>query len=367
MKLGLFMMPLHTPKLGYKEMYDQDFAAALHADALGYDEFWLGEHTSAKVEPISNSLQFMSALIHLTKNLTFGTGVINLPNHHPAQVAADVALFDHMSNGRFIMGVGPGGLATDFELFGSAGKNRAEMMIEAHEIIRKIWASDPPYDIAGKYWTVRIADSVQLDLGIGPMPKPYQDPFPLPYTSAMNPNSGMASIAGERGWGLISANFNAPWVLASHWETYAKGAAKTGLKPDRDRWRVVRTLLVADSDAEAADYWDRPDNSILDYYNYMFTQFIRTNNARVFMATPDADPTKVTLKAATDCMVTIGSAKTVTDRLVALIDEIGPFGGLLVAFHEWDSEPLWRRSMQLLAEKVMPKVAAHAATIRSLR
>ena len=89
MKLGLFMMPLHTMRLGYKEMYDQDLAAALHADALGYDEFWLGEHTSAKVEPISNSLQFMSALIHQTKNLVFGTGVINLPNHHPAQVAAD--------------------------------------------------------------------------------------------------------------------------------------------------------------------------------------------------------------------------------------------------------------------------------------
>jgi alkanesulfonate monooxygenase SsuD/methylene tetrahydromethanopterin reductase-like flavin-dependent oxidoreductase (luciferase family) len=367
MKLGLFMMPLHTQKLGYKEMYDQDMAAALHADALGYDEFWLGEHTSARVEPISNSLQFMSALIPQTKHLTFGTGVINLPNHHPAQVAADVALFDHMSNGRFIMGVGPGGLATDFELFGSAGKNRAEMMIEAHEMIRKIWASDPPYDIAGKYWTIRIVESAQLDLGIGPMPKPYQDPFPLPYTSAMNPHSGMASIAGERGWGLISANFNAPWVLASHWETYVKGAEKAGLKPDRDRWRVVRTLLVTDSDAEAADYWARPDNAILDYYNYMFTQFIRTNNARVFMATPDADPQKVTLKAATDAMVTVGSPRTVTDRLVALIDEVGPFGGLLVAFHEWDDEPIWRRSMQLLAEKVMPAVAAHAAATRSLR
>jgi alkanesulfonate monooxygenase SsuD/methylene tetrahydromethanopterin reductase-like flavin-dependent oxidoreductase (luciferase family) len=360
MKLGLFMMPLHTARLGYKEMFDQDLAAALHADALGYDEFWLGEHTSAKVEPISNSLQFMSALIPQTKKIKFGTGVINLPNHHPAQVAADVALFDHMSNGRFILGVGPGGLATDFELFGSAGKNRAEMMIEAHEMIRKIWASDPPYDIPGKYWHVRIADSVQLDLGIGPMPKPYQDPFPLPFTSAMNPSSGMASIAGERGWGLISANFNAPWVLGTHWATYSAAADKAGLKPDRDRWRVVRTLLVTDSDAQAADYWADPANSILDYYNYMFTQFIRTNNARVFMAKADTRVEDVSLKAATDVMVTAGTAKTVTDRLVALIDEIGPFGGLLVAFHERDNEPLWRRSMQLLAEKVMPKVASHA-------
>ena len=362
MKLGLFMMPLHTMKLGYKEMYDQDQEAALHAARLGYDEFWLGEHTSAKVEPISNSLQFMSALIPQTRNLVFGTGVINLPNHHPAQVAADVALFDHMSNGRYLMGIGPGGLATDFELFGSAGKNRAEMMIESMAMIEAIWSSDPPYDIAGKYWTIRVRDSVQLDLGIGPMPKPYQNPFPQVFTSAMNPNSGMASIAGERSWGLISANFNAPWVLGTHWSTYTASAVKAGRKPDRSLWRVARTILVADSDAEAAAYLAADGNSILDYYAYMFTQFERTNNMRVFMATPDVALPDVTLAAAIDAMVIAGGPKTVADRLVALVDEIGPFGGLLMAFHEWDRKPLWQRSMQLLIESVMPAVGAYAAS-----
>src|SRR4051812_45940291 len=102
MKFGLFTMPLHTMKLGYKEMYDQDMEAALLADKLGFNEYWMGEHTSAKVEPVSNSLQFMSWLIPQTRNLVFGTGVLNLPHHHPAKIAADVALFDHMSNGRLL-------------------------------------------------------------------------------------------------------------------------------------------------------------------------------------------------------------------------------------------------------------------------
>ncbi len=362
MKLGLFMMPLHTHKLGYKAMYDQDMAAALHAERLGYDEFWLGEHTSAKVEPISNSLQFMSALIPQTRKLVFGTGVINLPNHHPAQVAADVALFDHMADGRYLMGIGPGGLATDFELFGSAGKNRAEMMLESMAMIEAIWSGEPPYDIAGKYWTIRIKDSLQLDLGIGPMPKPYQDPFPQIFTSAMNPSSGMASIAGERGWGLISANFNAPWVLGTHWDTYTASAAKAGRRPDRSLWRVARTILVADNDAAANDYLAADGNTVLDYYTYMFTQFQRTNNMRVFMARPDVALEDVTLAAAVDAMVIAGSPRTVTDRLVALVDEIGPFGGLLMAFHEWDRKEVWERSMQLLVKSVMPAVSAYAAS-----
>jgi alkanesulfonate monooxygenase SsuD/methylene tetrahydromethanopterin reductase-like flavin-dependent oxidoreductase (luciferase family) len=362
MKLGLFMMPLHTMKLGYKEMYEQDQEAALYADRLGFDEFWLGEHTSARVEPISNSLQFMSALIPQTKKLVFGTGVINLPNHHPAQVAADVALFDHMSDGRFLMGIGPGGLATDFELFGSAGKNRTEMMLESMRMIEAIWSGDAPYDIAGKYWTIRIRDSVQLDLGIGPMPKPYQNPSPQVFASAMNPSSGMASIAGGRGWGLVSANFNAPWVLGTHWDTYEAAAREARREPHRSLWRVARTILVAESDAQAADYLAADGNTILDYYTYMFTQFQRTNNMRVFMATPDVALENVTLPAAIDAMVIAGGPRTVIDRLVALADEIGPFGGLLMAFHEWDRKDLWKRSMHLLVESVMPTVSAYAAS-----
>ena len=60
---------------------------------------------------------FFANLLHRTKHITFGTAVINIPNHHPAIVAAECAQFDHMSKGRFMMGVGPGGLVSDFELF----------------------------------------------------------------------------------------------------------------------------------------------------------------------------------------------------------------------------------------------------------
>ena len=361
MKLGLFTMPLHTLKLGYKEMYDQDLEAALLCDRLGFDEYWLGEHTSAKVEPISDALQFMSALLPQTRNLVFGTGVLNLPQHFPPKVAADVALFDHMSNGRFLMGIGPGGLPSDFELYGTAAKPRGEMMIECIDMVHKIWASDPPYDFPGKFWSVRIADSFQADLGIGPMPKPYQKPYPPVFTSAMNPNSGMARLAGERGWGLISANFNANWVLHTHWQGYAAGAESKGARPDRAKWRIARSILVTDSERQAADYLASAGNTIRDYYNYLFVQFTRTKNLQIFKTAPDLASERVTLEAGIEAMVIAGTAKAVTERLVALVDDVGPFGGLLMAFHEWDDKALWNRSMQLLAQEVMPVVSKHAA------
>ena len=117
MKLGLFMMPLHDPKRDYTQVLQEDREAILLAEKLGYDEAWVGEHYSAATEPIADPLQFMATLIPLTKTIKFGTSVLNLPQHHPAQVAGNCAMFDHLAKGRFIMGIGPGGLGSDFELF----------------------------------------------------------------------------------------------------------------------------------------------------------------------------------------------------------------------------------------------------------
>ncbi len=44
---------------------------------------------------------------------------------------------------------------------------------------------------------------------------------------------------------------------------------------------------------------------------------------------------------------------------------LGHFGTLLMAGHDWDRPALWRRSMELLATEVMPRLAQHAAATRA--
>src|ERR1043166_3750279 len=117
MRLGMFMMPVHPPGRSLSATLAEDTAKSLLADQLGYDELWMGEHFSATTEPFPSPLMFLANLITQTKSIQLGTAVINLPNHHPAIVAAEAAQFDHMSGGRFLFGVGSGGLAADFELF----------------------------------------------------------------------------------------------------------------------------------------------------------------------------------------------------------------------------------------------------------
>ena len=50
-----------------------------------------------------------------------------------------------------------------------------------------------------------------------------------------------------------------------------------------------------------------------------------------------------------------------TDKLAAFHDEVGPFGGLMLAFHEWDRKPMWQASMRKLAHDVMPVFRKYAA------
>lgn len=360
MKLAFFMMPLHSLKMSYKDMYDMDVQVALYADKLKFDEFWIGEHITAKVEPVSNTLQFLSALIPQTSHMKLCTGVINLPQHHPARVAADAAMFDHMSNGRFIMGIGPGGLSTDFELFGTTDKDRQAMMVEGIDIVQKIWNGEAPFDIQGEHWSVRVVNMFQPDMGLGYIPKPLQNPFPRFATSAMSPYSGTAKLAGARNWDLISANFNAPWVVKSHWDQYVKGATEAGLTADPATWRVCRSMLITDSEQEAAEYLADKSNTIRSYYNYLFTQLTRAGAIKIFLTSPKADPASLTLESVMDSMVMAGTSKTVLDKLVAFMDEVGPFGCLTMAFHEWDRPDMWKGSMRKLREDVMPKLSQHA-------
>ncbi len=129
--------------------------------------------------------------------------MICLPNHHPAIVAGEVAMLDHLSNGRLNFGIGPGGLASDMELFDNLDADiRNERMAESIATIKQIWSQNAPYDIPGKHWPIKVKDTCIPELSVGEMAKPLQQPHPPIGLSAMSPASGSimhaASQAGTR-------------------------------------------------------------------------------------------------------------------------------------------------------------------------
>ncbi|MBR0680107.1 LLM class flavin-dependent oxidoreductase [Roseomonas eburnea] len=368
MRLGLFMMPLHPPQRPMHETLAEDTEKSLLADRLGFDELWVGEHFSATSEPIASPLMFMAGLIHRTR-LAFGTGVINLPNHHPAIVAAEVAQFDHMSGGRLMLGIGSGGLASDFELFGDiAPIERGKRMLESIAAIQAIWAADPPYEIDGATWPIRLTRTVLPDYGVGFMPKPFRREGPSIHISARQPDSYGVTVAAARGWGVISANFVAHRVLGGHWRGIAKGLAEAGRPVDGSNWRVARNLVIAANDTEARARATAPEGATRYYFDYLGSLAKRAGLAATMTPRDDMDPMDATTEDMIEACVICGSPKTVLDRLVALREDTGPFGHLLMPGLDWSGvNASWEaETMKRLAEEVMPRLRQHVeATARA--
>ncbi len=250
MELGYFAMPSHPPECGLKEGHDWDLQVLRWLDELGYQEAWIGEHHTAPWEPHPSPDLLLAQAFLQTKNIRLGPGGFLLPYHHPAELANRVAMLDHLSDGRLNFGVAASGLPSDWAMFnvdGMSGQNR-DMTREALEIILKMWTEDAPWTHKGKFWTVTKPETM-FDF-LKPHIKPKQAPHPPIGVAGLSKGSDTLKLAGERGFIPMSLNLN-PAYVGSHWESVEAGAARTGRKPNRADWRLVREVFVADTDEEA--------------------------------------------------------------------------------------------------------------------
>ncbi|MBI2752654.1 MAG: LLM class flavin-dependent oxidoreductase [Betaproteobacteria bacterium] len=359
MRLAMFMMPLHPPGRAPWETYAEDREAILLADRLGYCEAYVGEHVTDLAENVTSCMMFLASLAHDTKNVVLGTGTINMPNGHPAAIAAQVAMLDHLLKGRFIMGISPGGLMSDAEAFGNYQKDRNAIFLECINMVLEIWRREGPYDLAGQYFNVTTGKTMIPDIGQGTIIKPYQKPHPQIVVTAVAPHSKGVTEAAKRGWGPISANFLLPKWVASHWPRYAEGRKAVGAEPRPSEWRVAKSIFVADDGKVARRYGLAPEGP----YHFYFKQLVRKlvgfgGRGNLFKLDQSEPDESITADSVTPKLVIAGTVNSVVDQILAFREKIGDFGTLVYACHDWLDPALGKRSMQLMAEQVMPRVNA---------
>jgi alkanesulfonate monooxygenase SsuD/methylene tetrahydromethanopterin reductase-like flavin-dependent oxidoreductase (luciferase family) len=361
MKLGMFMMPVHPLHRNHTETLKEDREAVILADQLGYHDVFIGEHLTDQAENITNSLLFLATLIHSTKTIKLASGTCNLSQLHPVLVAAQAAMFDHLAEGRFILGVSPGALVSDAEAIGILEEDRNKMFAEAIDVILGIWEREPPYDIdlPGNRFKVTTRKTMDLVSGVGVMPKPYQKPRPEIVGTVVAPFSKGVVAMGERDFHPLSANFLLPHWLKTHWENYAEGKKKAGVKPDPAQWRVARTVFVADDDKVAASYGRHDANSPYRfYYKQLQTKLTKAKRHAVFKERLDQPDEEITYEFVLDRLCIYGTVNKVVDQLLTLREQVGDFGELVYAGMDWVDRKLGQRSMELMATEVMPRVNA---------
>jgi len=341
MRFGIFMAPFHPAGVSPTILLDGDLQLIEHLDRLGYDEAWIGEHHSAGSEIIASPEIFIAAAAERTRRIKLGTGVISASYHHPLWVAERAVQLDHMTKGRFMLGLGPGALPSDAAMIGLDMPQTRDLLEDAVDIITRLMRSDEPINFENSRWTLRNA---RLHL------RPYSDPHPEIAIAAVASPAG-PRLAGRYGHGLLSvgattaAGFD---VLALHWNVMEERAAHYGVEVDRGAWRLVGLMHIAETREQA--YQD-VEHGMLDWFDYF-----QHTAAFPQMAVGDGS----TVRQCIDFVNQSGLGAIGTpDDAIAQIRRLqaqsgGGFGCFLHLAHDWAAPAARFRSYELFARHVAP-------------
>lgn len=135
---------------------DRMIAYARHAEACGFESFYLPEHIAlspgmavGKVEippavPIADPLEGLAFVAAATERILLGTAVVLIPYHHPVALAKRVATIDALSKGRMrLLTVGVGSLPQEAAAVGVDFTTRGRRADEAIDVLRLLWQGGP--------------------------------------------------------------------------------------------------------------------------------------------------------------------------------------------------------------------------------
>ena len=338
LRFGAFIAPFHPTGQNPTLALQRDLELLVHLDRLGFDEAWIGEHHSGGYEIIASPEVFIATAAERTRHIKLGTGVVSLPYHHPFMTAQRIVLLDHLTQGRVMLGVGPGALPSDAFMLGIDPADQRDRMEEALDVILQLLRDEEPVSHESEWFRLTNA---RLHL------KPYTAPHPEVAVAAMISPSGPRA-AGRYGCSLLSigatqtAGFD---MLAHHWDVMEQRSAEFGNQADRRAWRLVSQIHVAETREQAvADVAYGLD----DYFDYF-------RKVAALPVVPEGGPDDLAAQLNASGGGIIGTPDDCIELIETLISQSnGGFGTLLVQAHEWANPAATHRSYELMAQKVFP-------------
>ena len=337
LRFGIFLAPFHPVDENPLQAMERDFQLVEHLDRLGYDEAWIGEHHSAGYETIASPEIFIAAAAERTRHIRLGTGVVSLPYHHPLMVADRATQLDWQTRGRFMLGVGPGALATDAFMMGIDTLRQREMMEQSLAAIVPL--------LSGESVTMK-TDWFTLSEARVQFPA-YTQPHLEMAVAAMISPAG-PRLAGQHGLGMLSlgATTGAGYMgLAKAWDICEEEAARNGRTVARDNWRLVAPMHIAETREQAIENV----RFGLEKWIYYYTKVI----ALPFEVKGGFDEQVATLTE--KGFAVIGDPDDAVARIEELLEQSGGAGCLLQLVHNWADFPQTLRSYELISRYVMPR------------
>ena len=326
------------------------FAEALElteaSEAWGLDGVWLGEiHFNPWRSVQSAPMALAAFLAARTTRVRIGMAVAVLPLQHPLRIAEEVATVDHLSQGRFDLGIGRSGGARTYDRFGIAYGESQARFEESLTIMREAWKGER-FDYAGKFFTVR--DTVVA-------PTPVQKPHP-PLRMAANTKETFPWV-GRAGLKLFVGlrDVDLP-ELRENLKAYRKAWREAGHPGDGD---VCLRIPVYAAPTEKAAL-EEPEETIM-YYFQRQADLTRAPLGRAGTGPVERRVTQAkTLSTLSypeilSTKVAFGTGPSLVDRFAQLREELG-LNGIAAELNPGGLLPMEqeKRSLEIMTRQVMP-------------
>lgn len=335
-----------------REVYLNELKLGDQAEKLGFDSLWGVEHHFTDYTMSPDVTQYLSYFAGRTSTIQLGSAVVVLPWHDPLRVAEEAALLDHLSDGRFIFGIGRGLGRVEFEGFRlNQGDSREMFTEQAQMILEGLERGHCEFD--GKF-----VKQPRRDL----RPRPFKSFRGRTYAAAVSPES--SQIMAKLGIGLLIIP-QKPWddvmrELEAYRKTYREVNAEDAPPP------LIAGWVMLDEDEKRAEelayrYIGNYFQTVIDHYELAGDHLITMKGYESY-----ADWQKAigggAAKEFMDAFVSLhpwGTPDQVVEKVTNIVDMTGADG--FAGVFSYGGLPYERveQNFHTYAEKVLPRLKQH--------
>ena len=175
-------MKLGVGALGFGKKAQINLDLIRKAEELGFDSAWTAEAYG------NDAVTTATWVLANTTKMKVGTSIMQMPARQPAMAAMTAMTLDHLSGGRFILGLGPSGPQVVEGWYGVPYGKPLTRTREYIQIIRQIWAREAPLEFKGEHYTIPISGPGTTGFGKPLKSILHGNPAIPIYTASISPN-----------------------------------------------------------------------------------------------------------------------------------------------------------------------------------
>jgi alkanesulfonate monooxygenase SsuD/methylene tetrahydromethanopterin reductase-like flavin-dependent oxidoreductase (luciferase family) len=211
-------------------------------DELGYDWVSFSEHHYTGGTMSGVPMLLGTSVAALTKRIKIAMVGPHMPLNNPIRVAEELATLDNLAGGRLVVGL-LRGTPNEFQVYGVNPTETRELATEGMELVIKAWTEPEPFGWAGRHYNFRT---------VSVWPRTFQRPHPPVYV--LGNSAETCEFAAKHHLG-IGVSFGTFAVNGRSTAYFREQAEANGWTPDPEQIIYRGTIYLAESDAQAEDYY----------------------------------------------------------------------------------------------------------------